>query len=193
MLVVDQFFPFFIIENVGDANMQAGPIFPYDGILGFSPNVDSSSVMSLGVPVPIHLKNTKKIKSAIVAIDISPPDGSASTIVLGDFDVTRFRNKSESIAQLKWFSIATNNQVFAWRHEMRNVLYNMVSFDDGYFNEAVFDSFYSGIHLPVSEWVPLFQQIQKNISQTEGSSNLVCDFTTIYNCSYIGQCAYHMT
>ena len=68
--MIDQFFPFFIIESVANGNGQSGIIFPYDGIMGLSPDVDGDTLISLGVPIPLHLKNTNKIASGIAAIDM---------------------------------------------------------------------------------------------------------------------------
>jgi len=66
----------------------------------------------------------------------------------------------------------------------------MTSFDDGYTNGAVFDSFFGGVHLPITEWVPLFTQIVANMTAA-GNTYLNCDFNTWYNCTYQGACHFH--
>lgn len=118
---------------MGDSKYRPGPIFPYDGILGLSPNVDGDSVLSLGVPIPLHLKRTNKIARGVVGIDMRR-DGVGSTITFGRIDTIRFRNKTETEATLKWFLIPSNNQRYAWRHEMKDVFYDRKSFDDDYVN-----------------------------------------------------------
>ena len=81
--MIDQNFPFFIIEGVADGNHKSGVIFPYDGILGLSPDVDGDTLLTLGVPIPLHLKNTNKINKAIAAIDMYSDPNVQSTLVLG--------------------------------------------------------------------------------------------------------------
>lgn len=68
---VEENYPFFIIEslqyNRGDAGIFR---FPYDGILGLSPDVDDGDILTLGVPLPVHLKNKGRILRAIIGIDM---------------------------------------------------------------------------------------------------------------------------
>jgi len=52
-------------------------------------------VLTLGVPIPLHLKNTNKIASGIAAIDMYADPTIQSTLVLGAYDITKFRNKTE--------------------------------------------------------------------------------------------------
>ena len=72
--------------------------FPYQGILGLSPNVADSvdDPLSLGAPVPLHLKNTGKIASAIVALDMYQDTTKQSTITFGAYDATKFRNLTDT-------------------------------------------------------------------------------------------------
>jgi hypothetical protein len=71
-----------------------------------------------------------------------------SSLTLGKYDITKFRNKAEKETDLLWFPVDPTSNSFAWRREVKNILYNEKSFDDGYKNGGVFDSFYGGIHLP---------------------------------------------
>ena len=94
--MIENNFPFFIIETVGDSRgMQLTTNFPYDGVLGLSPNVDGNSLISLGVPIPVLLKNNGKITNAIVGIDMNRDVTVPSSITLGVIDQTKFRNKTE--------------------------------------------------------------------------------------------------
>jgi hypothetical protein len=104
-----------------------------------------------------------------------------STLTLGYINETKFRNTSETFANLKWFNVNRNTTRFAWRKEMRNVFYDQDSFDDGKVNDAVFDSFFGGLYLPLSEWTPLMQSIMENL-QSQGKDYLECDFKTTYKC-----------
>lgn len=158
--MVEQNFPFFIIESVNDRNNP----FPYQGILGLSPDVDGDDVLTLGVPLPIHLKNKGRINRAIVGIDMQKDPNVQSSLTIGKFDTTKFRNKTEREQDLVWFQVPRNTTRFAWRREMKNVFYNRESFDDGYVNMATFDSFFGGIFLPLTEWRPLFETIQRNLT-----------------------------
>lgn len=71
---------------------------------------------------------------------------------------------------------------------MRNVFYNKKSFDDGFRNLAVFDSFYGGVHLPLTEWTPLIETIQRELT-AQRKNYLECDMTTNYNCSWRSKCS----
>lgn len=160
-------------------------------MLGLSPNVDGDDVLTIGVPLPVHLKNKGKIKEALVAIDMHRENTPhQSTLTFGKIEQNKFRNTSEAVEQLKWFEIPRDNQRFAWRKEMKNVFYNNQSFDDGYVNFAVFDSFFGGIHLPNSEWKPLFESILRNLT-SNGKDYLKCDLETRHYCYYQGRCATH--
>jgi len=68
----------------------------------------------------------------------------------------------------------------------------MTSFDDGFKNNGIFDSFYSGIHMPTTEWVPLFQAIQANLTGN-GNNYLICDMTVTYTCYFRGTCSIHIS
>jgi hypothetical protein len=70
---------------------------------------------------------------------------------------------------------------------MKNIFYNGSSIDDGFKNMAVFDSFYGGVHLPLSEWKPTFEAIQRKFA-AERKGYLECDMNTNYNCSWRGRC-----
>lgn len=144
--MIDMKFPFLTIESCFDMT-RIGKLFPYDGILGLSPDVHGDNYLTLGVPLPIHLKNINKIEKAIVGVNMYKNSANA-TIEFGKIDPGKLRNKTETINDLYWLSVPTNTVQFAWRREMRNVFYNGVSFDDGNINDAVFDSFYGGIYLP---------------------------------------------
>lgn len=181
--MVEQNFPFFIIESVDD---KRNP-FPYHGVLGLSPDVDGDDVLTLGVPLPIHLKNKGRIRRAFVGIDMHKEPSKQSTLTIGKFDTSKFRNTSEKEADLVWFNVPRNTTRFAWRREMKNSFYNQVSFDDGFVNDATFDSFFDGIHLPMTEWRPLMEAIQRNLTAA-GKRYLSCDFETNYTCYYQGTC-----
>jgi hypothetical protein len=134
-------------------------------VLGLSPDINGDNYFTLGVPLPQHLKNIGKIPKAIVGIDMLKDPTLQSTLTLGYIDETKFRNKSETFTTLKWFNVDRNSTRFAWRKEMRNVFYDGKSFDDGKVNDAVFDSFYGGLHLPLTEWTPLMQSIMDNLEK----------------------------
>lgn len=109
-----------------------------------------------------------------------------SSLTIGKIDETKFRNKAETEATLKWFDVPKSSTRFAWKREMRNVYYNAKSFDDGEINDAVFDSFYGGILLPITEWEPLFKEIEANLTSA-GKKYLICDWTK-YQCTFQGTC-----
>jgi hypothetical protein len=48
--------------------------------------------------------------------------------------------------------------------EVKNLIYNNKSVDDGAANYAFFDSFYGGIHLPYSEFNNLADMLMKSMS-----------------------------
>jgi len=129
---IDRYFPFMLVNSCNAS-------FPYQGILGLSPNVDDGDIITLGVPIPIHLKNSGKITNAIVSLDMWQDTSKESFMTLGGYDVTRFRNKTDT--NLIWFTIPTNTHRFAWTREVKNIYYGEQSFDDGYFNTGTFDSF----------------------------------------------------
>lgn len=165
-------------------------MFPYTGILGLSPDVNGDNYLTLGVPLPQHLKNIGKISKAYVGIDMKKDPSAQSTLTLGKFDTSKFRNKSEKFENLKWFKVPRDTTRFAWRHEMKNVFYAFESFDDGFVNEAVFDSFVEGIHLPLNEWKVMISRIQKNLTDQK-KNYLICDTTTNYACYYQGECKFN--
>ena len=77
--------------------------------------------------------------------------------------MTKFRNKTETEATLRWTSVPVKTNRYAWLAEMKNIFYNDKSIDDGFRNMAVFDSFYGGLHLPISEWTPTFEAINRDL------------------------------
>jgi hypothetical protein len=164
---------------------SANSTFPYQGILGLSPNVDDGDILTFGVPIPLHLKNSGKITSALVSLDMWQDTSKDSFIVFGGYDTTRFRNKSDS--QLQWFSVPTNTNRFAWTREVKNIYYGQKSFDDGFFNTGTFDSFQGGLHLPVAEWNKIFGEIQVNLTMA-GKSYLQCNASTMM-CQFAGTCS----
>lgn len=186
--IIDNNFPFFIINEV-DTIATKGERFPYEGVLGLSPDVSGDDYLTLGVPLPIHLKQKGSIKTAIVGIDMHQNTKEQSSLTIGKIDTSKFRNKGETELTLKWFEVPKTSTRFAWRREMRNVFYNGASFDDGEINDAVFDSFYGGLLLPLTEWKPLFDQIQANLTK-QGKKYLICDDKK-YSCHYQGECKYH--
>lgn len=56
MTIIDENFPFFIINEVDTISLK-GERFPYEGILGLSPDVNGDDYLTLGVPLPMHLLN----------------------------------------------------------------------------------------------------------------------------------------
>lgn len=70
--------------------------FPYQGILGLSPNVDDGDILTLGVPIPLHLKNSGKIQHATVSLDMWQDTSKESFITFGGYDTSRFRNKTDT-------------------------------------------------------------------------------------------------
>lgn len=179
---IDRAFPFMLINGANSS-------FPYQGIFGLSPNIDDDTqdALTLGAPVPLHLKKSGKIQNAIVSLDMWQDTTKDSFIVIGGYDVTRFRNKTDR--DLKWFTIPTNTKRFAWTREVRNIFYNGKSFDDGYFNTGTFDSFQGGLHLPVAEWVKIFGEIRTNLTAA-GQTYLQCDDTAM-TCMFAGTCSGH--
>jgi Eukaryotic aspartyl protease len=164
---------------------NANSTFPYQGILGLSPNVDDGDYLTLGSPIPLHLKKTGKIQNAMVALDMYQDTTIQSTIMFGGYDESKYRNKTDK--SLQWFNVPVNTNRFAWTREVKNVFYNGVSYDDGYVNTGTFDSFYGGLHLPQAEWKKTFSQIQANLTAA-GLNYLQCD-NTLMQCSFNGRCS----
>ncbi len=145
--------------------------------------------------MPVHMKKKKRINKAIVAIDMKKGDTETSTFELGKLSTDKFRYKGEQEKDLGWVSVKTNTTRFSWRSEMKNIFYNRTSFndtkfedksiDDGFQNMAVFDSFYGGIHLPVTEWKPLMKMETQAL--TAKGIDLKCNQKT-YSCYYEGIC-----
>ena len=192
--IIDMKYPFFLIEHVTDL-INPQRMFPHDGILGLSPDVDGDDYLTLGVPMPVHMKRKKRINRAIVALDMKKGDGQTSTFELGKISTDKFRYKNEQESDLGWISVKTNTTRFSWRSEMKNIFYNRTSFndtkfedksiDDGFQNMAVFDSFYGGIHLPQTEWKPLMS-MEKAALKAKGI-DLICNQKS-FSCYYEGQC-----
>ncbi len=134
-------------------------LFPYEGILGLSPNIDDNKdqQFTLGTPIPLHLKTNGKIQNAIVSLDMHQDPKKESFIIFGGYDATKFRNKSDTT--LQWFSVPIRNNRFAWTREVKNIFFGGKSFDDGYVNTGTFDSFEGGLHLPQAEWTKTFTEI----------------------------------
>jgi hypothetical protein len=145
--------------------------------------------------MPMHMKAKRRIKRAIVAIDMKKFDNKTSTFELGKFSTSKFRNKGEKESELGWIKINTNTTQYSWRTEMRNIFYNRSSFsdikfeqksiDDGFKNMAVFDSFFGGVHIPVTEWKPLYK-LETETLLAKGIE-LICNYKT-YSCYYEGRC-----
>ena len=181
-------FPFFIINSV-QKKKNSSKLFPFDGVLGLSPDISGGdNYFTLGQPIPLYLKSVNKIKQAIVGIDMHKDSTQQSSLTLGSIDTTLFRNKSEKYEDLKWFTVPSNTGNFSWRHEVKNVFYAGKSFDDGFVNTGIFDSFYGGIYLPRAEWQNTFKEIQANMTR-DGKNFLQCDMTNM-TCFYQGECKY---
>ena len=127
--IVDMRYPFFMIEAAHDLE-NPERTFPHDGILGLSPDVSGDDYLTLGRPMPLHMKAKKRIKHAIVSIDMKKFDNKTSTFELGKYSVSKFRFKGEKESELGWIKINTNTTQFSWRTEMRNIFYNRSSFED---------------------------------------------------------------
>jgi Eukaryotic aspartyl protease len=187
-------YPFLMVEHAIDLQ-DPSRSFPHDGILGLSPDVDGDDYITLGVPMPVHMKRKKRINRAVVAVDMKKGDDQTSTLELGKISYDKFRYKGEDENHLGWVTVPTNTTRFSWRTEMKNIFYNRTSFndtkfeeksiDDGFQNNATFDSFYGGIHLPIDEWVPLFQMETLNLKGK--GVELKCSRTT-YSCYFDGLC-----
>ena len=192
--IVDMKYPFFMIEAAQDL-ISPQRTFPHDGILGLSPDVDGDDYLTLGVPMPVHMRKKRRINKAIVAIDMKKDDNKASTFELGKLSASKFRYRAEKESELGWIKVNTSTTRFSWRTEMKNIFYNRSSFndtkfedksiDDGFQNMAVFDSFYGGVHIPVTEWKPLFL-METNALLGKGV-DLICNFKT-YSCYHEGKC-----
>lgn len=119
-----------------------------------------------------------------------------STIQIGKFDKGRFRYRAETVDQLGWTTVDNTTTEFSWRAMMNNVYYNRTEFagikiddkfvDDGKKNWAIFDSFYGGIHLPVTEWIRLYTLEQRLLA--EKGVALRCNFESGYSCFFEGPC-----
>ena len=104
--MIDMNFPFLSIETATDMS-RVGKLFPYDGVLGLSPDVHGDNYLTLGVPLPIHLKNIGKIAKAIVGVNMYRNSANA-TMDFGKIDVNKLRNKTETIDLLDWLPVPTN-------------------------------------------------------------------------------------
>jgi len=61
--------------------------FPFDGILGLSPDVSvNGSYLTMGKPMPVFLKDKKRIADPIVALDMRKGEEGGSSIQIGRFD-----------------------------------------------------------------------------------------------------------
>lgn len=80
--MIDQFFPFFLITDVSSKNGQP---FPFDGILGLSPNVNGDQYSTLGMALPLYMEQVGKISKALVGINMFN-DGTQSTLTIGNLD-----------------------------------------------------------------------------------------------------------
>jgi hypothetical protein len=58
-----------MIDNANDLQDNTRK-FPHEGILGLSPDVKGDDYLTLGVPMPVHLKKKGRIESAIIALDM---------------------------------------------------------------------------------------------------------------------------
>lgn len=132
-----------------------------------SPHVEGDTVLSLGEPLALHLKNTDRIDEAIVSIDLQRDPSIKSTIAFGFVDEAKFPNKREPHREdLAWMDIQTTGQLkFSWSRLMHNVFYNGSKIDSANTSAvANFDSFFSGVHLPIDVWVSLMRSIQSNLT-----------------------------
>ena len=172
--------PIFLITDVSATD---GSSFPFQGVLGLSPNVNGDTYTTLGVALPIYMHQQGAIGAAQVGIDMRKGGGSSMT--LGTFDQSKFRNTNETLATVPWFDVNLNSREFGWLHNISNFYYGGHSLDDGMPNVGVFDSFWPGIHLPVTEW---------NYLRANWSSNPVVNQylnCTALKCGYIGECKDH--
>lgn len=80
--MIAQFFPFFLITDVSSKNGQP---FPFDGILGLSPNVNGDQYSTLGMALPLYMEQAGKISKALVGINMFN-DGTQSTLTIGSLD-----------------------------------------------------------------------------------------------------------
>jgi len=145
--------------------------------------------------MPVHLYKKKRIGQPVIGLDMKL--NGASSIQIGKIEPGRFRNKEESMKDLGWAYVNDTKQ-FKWKALMKNVYYKRqefaelkdedtnVAIDDDMKNLAVFDSFYPGIHLPVIEWVRLYQLEQKVLAKK--NVTLKCNFQSSYTCFTEGPC-----
>lgn len=79
--------PLFLITDVSSVD---GSSFPFQGILGLSPNINGDAYTTLGIPIPLYMKNEGDIANAFVGISMNKSGDSSFTI--GAFDETKFVN-----------------------------------------------------------------------------------------------------
>lgn len=91
-----------MIDNAEDLQDHTRK-FPHEGILGLSPDVQGDDFLTLGVPMPLHLFNKKRIGQPMVGLDMRL--NGKSTIQIGKIDPGRFRNKLENQNDLGWVNI----------------------------------------------------------------------------------------
>jgi hypothetical protein len=190
---IDLDYPFFMIDNAEDLQDNTRK-FPHEGILGLSPDVKGDDLLTLGVPMPLHLYKKKRIGQPVIGLDMKL--NGKSTIQIGKIEPNRFRNKLEDMKNLGWVNVNETGQ-FKWRALMLNVYYKRTEFadlkydddevvDDGKKNIAIFDSFYPGIHLPIIEWKRLYELETKVLA--EKNITLKCNFQSSYSCFFEGPC-----
>lgn len=121
------------------------------------------------------------IENALVGINMFKDTSIPSTLTIGVLDQTLFRNTSETLADVPWFTVNATNAAFAWNHPIANFYYGGISFDDGQPNMGIFDSFWPGIHLPTTEW----GYLRNNWTSNPNMTYLQCNSTTM-TCGYVG-------
>lgn len=97
--------PIFLITDVSAKDDAS---FPFQGVLGLSPNVNGDTYSTLGVALPIYMRQQGAIGNALVGIDMRK--GGSSTMTLGRFDQTKFRNTTETLDTIPWFGVNLNSR-----------------------------------------------------------------------------------
>ena len=134
--------PFYLIQN-STSN------FSYNGILGLNPSYDSTK----SVPLPLVMSQQGQIQAGQVGISIYPDGSKPSTMTIGSYDSTAFRNSSDTVATLPWISIDSKATPYnGWSTNLTGFFYGGHYLDDGKPNLALYDPFYPGLVIPTTEW-----------------------------------------
>ena len=64
---VDKNMPLYLITDVNAKDFKT---FPFEGVLGLSPNVPDNNYTSLGKAIPLHLKDMQMVDNAFVGINM---------------------------------------------------------------------------------------------------------------------------